>query len=433
MKRYLVIVVFIIVAVLVLRGKILKREEISLTEKMKINEAKNYYAVSGTVVVFTPTPTPKKKKDKSSPGKQEYTIMAGENVHHSPEFTKVIINPENVKVGQLQTMTAYVKDEDIEIQNVSAMIETDNDEVLINFKLIKGSKRDGVWEGSWMVRDTHNDVYTTLFSAQNRLGESGFARLSWTDPNCCYTTSTGSTDCTVSGNCTASSIDGADGGTLTVSGGTMTVGAGTTIVFQTLIVSTGYVNVNSTGVLMAGYLCAGNTDADSYCSSTFSYSASSSCSSGTRVNTCAAGDWDCCDSLNTVYPGNTTYYSSAHAACAGYDDFDYNCDSAVTREYTGGYVKCGLRSKDYNHYSNSSCLTDRYCYTCIPGVTIACGTAGNYICGGSATDARSTCDLKSSYYQKERSACGDTGTTCSLATQECCSTLPNITTTVKCR
>ena len=185
----------------------------------------------------------KKRKSVAVPGKQTYSIISS---HKSPEFTKAVIDPEDVKLGEKQTMTVSVKDEKATIVSVIAEIETDKGKINHPLFLKNGDASDGVWEGSWIVKDTHDTTYVTIFRAKNKIGETGEARISWTDPGCGCT----GTNCTISGNCTVSGTDGADGGTLTINGGTVTISSvGSYLVASVLNVAGGALSLSYTATV----------------------------------------------------------------------------------------------------------------------------------------------------------------------------------------
>lgn len=264
------------------------------------------------------------KKSLTAPGKQTYSITMA---HNSPELYKAIIDPEDVKLGQKQTMTVYVKDQEALIKEVIAEIQTDKETIKHPLTLKSGNGNDGVWESSWIVRDTHDTTYVTRFIARNTLGETGEARVSWTDPGCSCT----GTNCTVSTTCTVSGVDGADGGTLTVSAGGITVPAGTTLLAGALTVSGGYLTVNDTGtisVVSTNTICMTDADSDNYPANTTQIA---NCTSGRRRYLMASiTATDCVDSNATVNSGQTNSYT-VHR---GDGSFDYNCDSVQQQQYT---------------------------------------------------------------------------------------------------
>jgi hypothetical protein len=292
-----------------------------------------------TDVNMTPAQTPptgeRKKKSLAAPGRQEYSISSA---HRSPQFYKAVIDPEDVRVGEKQTMTVYVKDGKAQIVEVIADIETDNGAVKHPLTLKSGRPDDGVWEGSWVVHDTHDTTYVTVFTAKNSLGETAQSRLSWTDPGCGCT----GTDCTVSSSCTVSGVDGADGGTLTVSG-SITVPAGATLVYGSTLNVSGTLNVNSTGVLQSGDICMTDADSDGYAANTTQYADGSSCASGRRRRYLMASitTLDCYESNGNAHPNQTAYFTYSR----GDGSYDYNCDGSTTK------------NSQYNCTYDARCIT----------------------------------------------------------------------------
>lgn len=225
-----------------------------------------------------------KRKSAAAPGKQTYSIS---QTHRSPNFTEAVIDPEDVRLGQTQTMTVTINDEKAPITEVIAEIETDKGIIKNALNRISGTDRDGVWQGSWVVKDTHDTTYVTTFKAVNKIGEKGEARLSWTDPGCSTDANKG-TSFTTTANCTITGVDGADGGTFTLAAGhTVTISAGATLVagIFTIPASGGTLISNSTGgidVASTNVICMTDADTDNYSPATTQYLATTSCAAGKR-------------------------------------------------------------------------------------------------------------------------------------------------------
>lgn len=98
-----------------------------------------------------------------------------------PKITKGVIYPNDVVPGATQTMTIYVEDEKYEILSVIAEIGNDKDTIKKELKLKSGTKKKGVWEEKWIVKDVHKTTYNTKFVATNSKGEEGEVIVSWTD------------------------------------------------------------------------------------------------------------------------------------------------------------------------------------------------------------------------------------------------------------
>jgi hypothetical protein len=326
------------------------------------------------------------KKSLAAPGRQTYSIST---THHSPDFYKAIIDPEDVKVGQSQTMTVYVKDEKAPITEVTADIQTDKEIIKHPLKRISGTDKDGVWESSWLVHDTHDTTYVTIFKAKNSLGETGDARLSWTDPGCGCT---GGADCTISTTCTVSGDEGAGGGTLTITG-SVTVPNGTYLTYGATLNMSGTLNLNDGGVLKPGSICGG-VGAGVACPG------ADTCQISTRLynpqcngsGTCQfASSQDC----------------SAHVCQTGGGCSAGSCLTINNRADNYPDIGCGYYNCNSNGTCRTSCGTDANCSTgrsCVGSVCVSS-------CWKTFGSCNAACQYNS-YVQ----SCGNnfaTGTACS--------------------
>jgi len=383
---FLAIIFFIFACSLYLDKTNLNKTNLSKTNKTACKQpAKINKFQTPASPPITPTISPpavlSKRKSAAVPGRQTYSIMTA---HRSPNFTKAIIDPEDVKVGQRQTMTVYVSDDKASITEVIAEIETDNGIFKQPLTFKSGTNRDGVWEGSWIVKDTHDTTYVTVFKAKNTVGESGEARISWTDPGCSCTGQA----CTVSTTCTVSGVDGADGGTLTISGGGITVASAATLIAGALVVSGGYLVKNDdsgiVNILSTNTICMTDADSDNYPANTTQIA---NCTSGRRRYLMTSiTSTDCYDVLTGVnigcdgttkdkgacaYPGQDEWFTVNR----GDSSFDYNCDTSETKEF--------------NNMGNNDCCCDGNCVftgstgwdSQVVGSPPACGVQTNYVDG----------------------------------------------------
>lgn len=326
--------------------------------------------------------TTAKRKSAAAPGKQVYSIS---QTTHSPNFTGVVIDPEDVKLGQTQTMTVTINDEKAPIKEVIAEIETDKGIIKNTLNKISGTDQNGVWQGSWIVKDTHDTTYVTTFKAVNKIGEKGEARLSWTDPGCSADANKG-TSFTTTINCTITGVDGADGGTFTIAAGhTVMISAGATLVAGIFTIPTGGGTLisNSTGginVASTNVICMNDADADNYSSATTQYLATTSCAAGQRRRNLMTSivTLDC----------NDASYNTSNVCCTvatRYQDADGdtygNPSVSISACPTAGYVDNASDCYDANANakpgSTTCSATNRgdgsYDYNCAGGSS-ACGT-----------------------------------------------------------
>jgi hypothetical protein len=175
------------------------------------------------------------------------SISGGSDVR----LTNAVINPLHVYVGQTQTLSVTVNSAS-PVTSVTATTELDHQ--TITLELEETSPGSGVFSTSWVVFDTHVQMYRTTFTATNQAGQNGSVTLAWSDPCSGITQGTNSS---LSGDCTVSAVDGLDGGNLTVpTGVTLTLNSGTTWAWNpgTSITVDGQIAVNGTATLRKGYL-----------------------------------------------------------------------------------------------------------------------------------------------------------------------------------
>ena len=189
-----------------------------------------------------------------------------------PKFLEGKIDPLDVSVGDTQNMRVVVQDS-VGIVSVTAEIETDKDTVVVplkktgivtyenlmperyavqegqlkilskedielNYKqkilaekdgLIKSVRAAGgdkeVWEGSWVVRDTHTTTYHTVFKAKNTAGQEKSLTMAWSDP--CFANPPFGGNKNITSSCSFGAVgvgsygavDGWDGGNITLDPG----------------------------------------------------------------------------------------------------------------------------------------------------------------------------------------------------------------------
>lgn len=97
-------------------------------------------------------------------GKQIYNISGG--TKGEPQMTQVVIDPIDPKPSQIQTLT--LKANNLKpIIEIKAVVMTDNEESTNFLKLISGSDVDGVWQGSWRIKDEYDYNYQIELVAKN--------------------------------------------------------------------------------------------------------------------------------------------------------------------------------------------------------------------------------------------------------------------------
>src|SRR3989344_887742 len=195
-------------------------------------------------------------------GAQTYLIQSAKA---STNIYEATINPLDVKVGDTQTMVVKAKAVEYPIESVVANVETDTGIKTYNLELSTGNSSDGIWEGEWVVHDTHSKTYRTTFVATNTNKEIQEVTLTWTDP--CTPAPGG--NWTLDSNCSFTGVSGVDNGNVIINNAsrTMTIEAGATFVWnhgKEIQISAGTTAINSTGKLKQDYLCMTDADGDGY-------------------------------------------------------------------------------------------------------------------------------------------------------------------------
>ena len=89
--------------------------------------------------------------------------------------------PEKVLPGDTLYLSVNISDEK-GIEKVTASMPHELGEDFINLKLLKGTIKDGYWEGEWVVHDTKQRHYDSIINATNIKGISSLERIKWYDP-----------------------------------------------------------------------------------------------------------------------------------------------------------------------------------------------------------------------------------------------------------
>lgn len=327
-------------------------------------------------------------------GTADYSLSGGGD--DPIRFTRVIIDPLDVQLGETQTFTAYVSS-DYELVEVTTETQLDNELMILPLEL----QLDGSWSASWQVYDTHSNTYRTTFIAIDSQSNEKETSLTWTDP--CSGITHGE-DWVMPSDCTVSTVDGLDVGDITVGTGvTLTINEGGTFVWtngNSITMSGGQIAID--GTLQKGYLYYYDDDGDDYSpnatyiwTSTASWAGAERAGSITDTDDCDdlsqyvwkdfsgmtadldhdgynastvatecvgsgpatingrdywddttnSSGWldssqklgnDCYDSNESAYTGQTAYFT-AHR---GDNSFDYNCDSAETKQYNTANQDC---------------------------------------------------------------------------------------------
>jgi len=132
-----------------------------------------------------------------------------------PSFVSSTITPLHVYVGDTQTYTVKVASIGT-ITSVTATTQLDSRLFTLPLSVVSSDSGGTTYSASWVVFDTHANIYRTTFTATNNLGQSNSITLAWSDPCSGITQGTNSS---LSANCTVSVVDGLDGASLTIPNG----------------------------------------------------------------------------------------------------------------------------------------------------------------------------------------------------------------------
>ena len=314
-------------------------------------------------------PLPPDLKVEFSARAENYGVSSGQR----PSFTQAVIDPRDVQVGEVQRLLVRVTDPD-GVRSVVATTELDTTTLTLPLARIWGDENDGIWYGSWTVEDTHDAHYITNIAATNARRQTNTLELVWKDPHACDGALTG--DWTVSASCSTSGVAGADAGNITVNSAvTLTVTAATTVAWNSGYSITVSGNLAIGGQIKQTNIWIKDADADLYAPNATDQLAQDTQPASYSRRSGASGVNDCYDANAHVRPNHDTVFGDWHTTGGGGTPaFDYNCDSAETKFYTGTGPSCGQSCCATG--SDGSC--NSYSYTANQpdnGSTIACGNA----------------------------------------------------------
>jgi len=112
----------------------------------------------------------------------EYSVSSSEGV--LPEFKRAIVDPLDVPPGYNQTFTAHVYSP-YGIVDVTTTTQLDNSTLNLDLEKIdeyvENNETIEIWSASWIVYDTHVDIYRTAIIARDAEGNENNITLTWTD------------------------------------------------------------------------------------------------------------------------------------------------------------------------------------------------------------------------------------------------------------
>jgi hypothetical protein len=269
-------------------------------------------------------------------GKETFQIAQAAEI--MPRIIEATIDPPDVHVGDKQTLSIIVQDPS-KITSVEAHIETDHGVKILPLDLIgevaetdlmpqrfavaKGgnlvavnpSEKSNIeniavaadapklkYEGSWIVKDTHDTRYHTIFVVKDADGNENSITLAWSDA--CSIPLSGTWYLDSNGNCTLSSVDGVEAGNANIVTYTLTLNAGATFVInpnQSLVITSGAIALSSTGQIKQTYLWQMDFDNDGWPGDSTQVAQDTNPGSSNRRSDLSSATVDCNDSSNTTW------------------------------------------------------------------------------------------------------------------------------------
>ena len=358
----------------------------------------------------------------------------------APKFLEGKIDPLDVKPGQVQKMRVVVQDE-AGVASVIAEVETDKgttviklaktgtvsyeelaperyavkngeleilspfevyfrhaakilseEGILTNFVARAASSEKEVWEGSWVVRDTHTKTYSTTFRAKSVSGKEATLTMAWSDPCFTLTGPFGGDALPLNSPCsvgalsygTLGAVDGWDGGNITINSNVTfieTVGNFIWNPGRSITIGLGGSFSGLTGSFQLRESCLYFTDSDGdghTPSGAKTFSDNCTTLPGKVRMMSALSTNDCYDNGAgdaSAYPGQTGYFSTPR----GDGSYDYNCDGSGN-DASGPAP--GIGRCDTGFSGVESCNTTEIANNNgVQGFTtaVSCGNSGTYV------------------------------------------------------
>jgi hypothetical protein len=174
-----------------------------------------------------------------------------------------------------------------------------------------------LYEGSWIVRDTHDTTYHTTFVVSDAKSRENSITLAWTDA--CNIPQGGAW--TIGANCSLFSNDGVDNGNATVSTFTLTINNGVIFAYnsgnQITISSNGSIALGTTGQIKQTNLWEYDFDGDGYRASSANIAQDTTPGTGYRRRNLLQSSDDCDD-------GNVNAYVIDYDYADGDSDGEYS-------------------------------------------------------------------------------------------------------------
>lgn len=271
------------------------------------------------------------------PHGQAVQLTISSDAAASLKFLTVDINPLVVYPGDTQTLTAKISSTN-PVTSVTAVTTLDTSTLTLH--LLNDGTGTNTWTTSWVVSDTHVNIYKTTFTATDNVGGSTSTIMAWSDPCTGFTHNTNST---LGANCTVSVVDGVDNGNIIIPAGrTLTLNAGAALVYNNgkTFTKTGTLVLTKGASIRKANLFYPDVDDDGWAASTvtMTWDTASAVTDKVRASTNAGVD---CDDGNAALTNNCYSYSYSYAYDYSYA-YTYNqgyyYSYAYSYEYGYGYL-----------------------------------------------------------------------------------------------
>lgn len=291
---------------------------------------------------------PKSIEFQAGPNRSVYKLESTSK--QFPRFKLAVIEPKDVKPGDIQQLTVEV-DDPSEVTRVYAETDLDHGLKRLPLELRLGDKKSGFWTNAWRVSDTTTKTYRTKFFAVNEKGQTASVVLAWSDT--CTPPLSG--DWIVAAACTITSVTGADAGNIIMGTSTITISTGGVLVYNSgksiTLSPGGYIALNTTGTQIAkANLFITDADGDGYQSSTYTTTYSTAASLAGYVRRSSALGSDCNDA-NSIVQTNRTQYTDTDG-----DLYTVGGTSICASAASWGDAACTTAGSSYMKNSAGSCV-----------------------------------------------------------------------------
>lgn len=117
-------------------------------------------------------------------GRQKYYISQGEE--RLPKIAQTVVDSPSVRVGETQKLEVLAYSSS-KIKNVYTVSRLDNKEIKLPLLFVGTEDFGGLnysrYANSWVVSDTHDALYMTVFFVEDEAGNVNKVEHAWSDPS----------------------------------------------------------------------------------------------------------------------------------------------------------------------------------------------------------------------------------------------------------